>query len=58
MKVLLNNNKEVEVEKIVYRNHKGKLMCLPVEDIKKIIDGKMAKSIDKNLKKGNKSCMK
>ena len=49
MKVLLNNNKEVEVEKIVYLNHKGKLMCLPVEDIKKIIDGKMAKSIDDNL---------
>lgn len=39
MKALLNNNKEVEVEKIVYRNYKGKLMCLPIGDIKKIIDG-------------------
>ena len=39
MKVLLNNGKTVVIEKIVYRNYKGKLMCLPVEDIKKILDG-------------------
>ena len=38
MKVLLNNGKTVVIEKIVYRNYQGKLMCLPVEDIKKIIE--------------------
>ena len=38
MKVLLNNNKPVMIKKIVYRNYQGKLMCLPVEDIKKIIE--------------------
>ena len=37
MKVLLNNNKTVMVEKIVYRNYQGKLICLPVEGIKKIL---------------------
>lgn len=39
MEAILHNKKVVVIEKIVYRNYKGKLMCLPIEDVKKIIDG-------------------
>ena len=46
MKVLLNNGKTVMVEKIVYRNYQGKLICLPVEDIKKILDGNRDKEFN------------
>ena len=33
MKAHLNNGKNVTVEKIVYRNYQGKLVCLPIEDV-------------------------